>query len=562
MSTRWAALPVLLAAVFVTTLDFYVANLAVPAIRADLGAGDAAVQLVIAGYGLAYAAGLIVSGRLGDLYGHRRTFAAGLALFTLASAGCGLAGGPATLVAARVGQGVAAALLAPQVLALLGRLYQGDDRARAFGWYGTAVGLAGLSGQVIGGMVVAVDPMGLGWRACFLVNVPICLTALALTGRLLPRPALAPTPLPYATSAKLSRTTSPHPRTTTSPPLPRTATSPPLPHSTTSPPLPRTATSPPLPRTAPARPSRATPAPPPHTTPASPSRTASAPPPRATPAPRSRAARGRARARLPHDLDLGGAVLVMAGLVAVVLPLAEGREQGWPGWAWACLAAAPLLLGAFVRRQRRLVADGRVPLLDLAVFREKGFAWGLVAVGLLFGTSAGLSFVLALHLQDGLGLTPLAAATVCTALNAGFFAASLLRPRGRLGAPVLVAGLALMYHAMGAGPLQVGVALLVTGAGMGLLMSPLLSSVLASVRPERSAAAAGVLGTVQEAGGVLGGTLTGAVFFAALDGGWQAAAQAGVTVLIVASLGVLAHSATRAPAHRAKRERRTAQRFT
>ncbi|TYB50417.1 MFS transporter [Nonomuraea sp. PA05] len=474
MSTRWAALPVLLVAVFVTTLDFYVANLAVPSIRADLGAGDGAVQLVIAGYGLAYAAGLIVSGRLGDLYGHRRTFAVGLALFTLASAGCGLAGGTSTLVAARVGQGVAAALLAPQVLALLGRLYQGDDRARAFGWYGTAVGLAGLSGQVIGGMVVAADPMGLGWRACFLVNVPICLTALALTCRLLPRAAPAPAPLPYATSARLSSTTSP------------------------------------LPRTAPAL------------------------PPLAKPAPRSRAA----RALLPHDLDLGGAVLVMAGLVAVVLPLAEGREQGWPGWAWACLGAAPLLLGAFVRRQRRLTADGRVPLLDLAVFREKGFAWGLVAVGLLFGTSAGLSFVLALYLQDGLGLTPLAAATVCTALNAGFFAASLLRPRGRFGAPVLVVGLALVYHALGAGPLQVGVALVVTGAGMGLLMSPLLSSVLASVRPERSAAAAGVLGTVQEAGGVLGGTFTGAVFFAALDGGWESAARAGVTVLIVASLGV------------------------
>jgi MFS family permease len=453
MSARWAALPVLLVAVFVTTLDFYVANLAVPSIRADLGAGDAAVQLVIAGYGLAYAAGLVVSGRLGDLYGHRRMFAAGLALFTLASAGCGLATGTSTLVAARVGQGVAAALLAPQVLALLGLLYRGNARARAFGWYGTAVGLAGLSGQVIGGLVVAADPMGLGWRACFLVNVPICLAALALTGRLLPR---------------------------------------------------------------------------------------------ATPPP------------LPRDLDLGGAALVTAGLVAVVLPLAEGREQGWPWWTWACLAAAPLLLGAFWWRQRRLAARGRVPLLDLGVFRAKGFAWGLVAVGLLFGTSAGLSFVLALYLQDGLGLAPLAAAAVCTALNAGFFAAS-LRP-GRFGAPVLVAGLALVYHAMGAGPLPLGLALLMTGAGMGWLMSPLLSSVLAAVRPERSAAAAGVLGTVQEAGGVLGGTVTGAVFFAALDGGWDTAARAGLTVLIVASLGVLAHSATRRPAQGADRRRHEAAR--
>ncbi|NJP96386.1 MFS transporter [Nonomuraea sp. FMUSA5-5] len=454
MSARWAALPVLLVAVFVTTLDFYVANLAVPSIRADLNAGDAAVQLVIAGYGLAYAAGLIVAGRLGDLLGHRRVFAAGLALFTLASAGCGLAAGPAMLITARIGQGIAAALLAPQVLALIGRLYQGDrERARAFGWYGSAVGLAGLSGQVIGGLVVAANPMGLGWRACFLVNLPICLTALALTRRLLPHAA------------------------------------------------------------------------------------------------------GTRR-----DLDLAGAALVAAGLVAVVLPLAEGRERGWPGWTWACLAAAPLLLGAFVRRQRRLAVEGRAPLLDLAVFRERGFAWGLVAVGLLFGTSAGLSFVLALYLQDGLGLTPLAAAAVCTALNAGFFAAS-LRP-GRFGAPVLVVGLVLVHQALGSGPLLVGLALLVTGAGMGLLMSPLLSSVLASVRPERSAAAAGVLGTVQEAGGVLGGTVTGAVFFATLDGGWEAAARAGVTVLIVASLGVLGHAAARRSGTARAAERETRGSFT
>ncbi|MBE1585373.1 MFS transporter [Nonomuraea angiospora] len=448
-SRRWAALPVLLVAVFVTTLDFFVANLAVPSIRADLRAGDAAVQFVVAGYGLAYAAGLITSGRLGDLYGHRRMFRAGLALFTLASAGCGLAGEAAWLVAARVAQGVAAALLAPQVLTLLGDLYRGADRATAFRWYGTAVGLAGVSGQVIGGVLVATDPLGLGWRACFLVNVPIGAAALAVTGRLLPRP------------------------------LP----------------------SPPRPAAPPAR-----------------------------------------RA----GLDLGGAALVTAGLVAIVLPLIEGREQGWPPWAWWCLAASVPVLVAFVRRQRRAAASGWTPLLDLDVFADRAFAWGLVAVGLLFGTSAGLSFVLALYLQDGLGLGPLAAGAMCTALNAGFFAAS-LRP-GRFGAPVLLLGLCLLYEvvARAAQPYQVALALLVVGAGMGLIMSPLLSSVLSAVRPARAGAAAGVLGTVQETGGVLGCTITGTVFFGALDGGdWRSATLAALSVLVAGALGVLAHAALR-----------------
>ncbi|MGI5285207.1 MFS transporter [Nonomuraea polychroma] len=433
------ALPVVLIAVYMTTLDFFVANLAVPSIRADLGAGDAAVQFVIAGYGLAYAAGLIVSGRLGDLYGHRRVFAAGLALFTVASAVCGLSPDATSLVLARIAQGAAAALLAPQVLTLLRVLYEGTALARAFGWYGTAVGLAGVSGQAIGGLLVAADPLGLGWRACFLVNVPIGAVALALTVRVLPR----------------------------------------------------------------------------------------------TPGTGDR-----------RDLDLTGAALVAAGLVAVVLPLVEGREQGWPPWTWLCLSAAAPLLAVFVRRQRRLAASGRSPLLDVAVFAEKGFAGGLVAVALLFGTSAGLSFVLALYLQAGLGLSPLAAGAVCTALNAGFFLTSLRAGRvpPAVAALVVVAGLAMLGYVVGrgAGPYLVAGALLVAGGGMGLLMSPLISTVLSRVRRERAGAAAGVLGTVQETGGVLGGTVTGAAFFGALDGGWVAATMAGLAVLVAGALGVLA----------------------
>ncbi|NUS06350.1 MAG: MFS transporter, partial [Nonomuraea sp.] len=383
----WAALPVVLVAVFMTTLDFFVANVAVPSIRADLRAGDAAIQFVIAGYGLAYAAGLILSGRLGDLYGPRRLFATGLTVFTLASAACGIAPAPGVLVLARVAQGVAAALLAPQVLTLIGTLFPGPARARAFGWYGTVVGLAGMSGQVVGGLLVAADPLGLGWRACFLVNVPIGLAALALTGRLVPR-----------------------------------------------------------------------------------------------------VDGGGAR----KGLDLMGASLVAAGLVAVVLPLVQGRAAGWPEWTWLCLGGAALALTAFVRRQRRLAASGREPLLDLEVFAEKGFAAGLAAVALLFGISAGLSFVLALHLQDGLVLGPLAAGAVCTALNLGFFVAA---PRATRVPPVtgplvLLSGLALL-HQSGHSPFAVAFALLVAGAGMGLLMSPLLSSVLGSVRRDHAGAAAG-----------------------------------------------------------------------
>src|SRR5204862_2234452 len=113
---RWRALAVLLSSAFLGVLDFFIVNVSIPSIQKGLHATLAEVQLTIAGYGLAYAVFLITGGRLGDLYGRRRMFLFGVAGFTLASAGCGLAPDPVTLIAARVVQGLAGALMFPQVL--------------------------------------------------------------------------------------------------------------------------------------------------------------------------------------------------------------------------------------------------------------------------------------------------------------------------------------------------------------------------------------------------------------------------------------------------------------
>jgi EmrB/QacA subfamily drug resistance transporter len=177
---RWLALPVILAGTFMVTLDFFIVNVAIPSIQRDLRAGTAAIEWLVAGYGLAYAALLIIGGRLGDLHGRRRIFGAGLTVFTLSSAACGLAPNAGWLVVGRVAQGVGAALLAPQVLAILGTIYVGADRARAFAAYGVVLGLASACGQVIGGLLIQLDLLGLGWRGCFLVNLPIGIAALLL----------------------------------------------------------------------------------------------------------------------------------------------------------------------------------------------------------------------------------------------------------------------------------------------------------------------------------------------------------------------------------------------
>ena len=127
LSHRWAALPVVLAGTFMVVLDFFIVNVAVPAMQADLHASTGATEWVVAGYGLTFAALLITAGRLGDEHGRRRMFSLGLALFTIASAACGLAWSPTALVAARLVQGVAAALLSPQVLSIIGVAYTGQD---------------------------------------------------------------------------------------------------------------------------------------------------------------------------------------------------------------------------------------------------------------------------------------------------------------------------------------------------------------------------------------------------------------------------------------------------
>jgi EmrB/QacA subfamily drug resistance transporter len=177
---------VVLTGTFVTFLDFFIVNVALPSIQTDLHAGPSAVSLVVAGYGLTFAVGMITGGRLGDLYGRRRMFAIGLALFTLTSLACGLAPTIGVLIAARLLQGAAGALLTPQVLAILGTVYAGARRATAFAAYGFTMGIAAVLGQVVGGALIQADIAGLGWRSIFLINVPVGLIALPFVARLVP----------------------------------------------------------------------------------------------------------------------------------------------------------------------------------------------------------------------------------------------------------------------------------------------------------------------------------------------------------------------------------------
>ena len=181
----WPGLAVLLLGGFVTIFDLFVVNVAIPSLKGELGASLAEIGFVVAGYELAFGVLLVTGGRLGDLHGRRRLFMAGMAGFTAASALCGLAPDAPVLIGARLLQGLAAALLFPQVYASIRVHFAGDDGRRAFGFLGMTLGLAAIAGQILGGLMIEANIAGLGWRLIFLVNVPIGLFALA-AARLIP----------------------------------------------------------------------------------------------------------------------------------------------------------------------------------------------------------------------------------------------------------------------------------------------------------------------------------------------------------------------------------------
>lgn len=241
----WAPLAVMLTGTFMIVLDFFIVNVAIPSIQRGLHTGPAGIEWVVTAYGLTYGVGLITGGRLGDRYGRRRMFVTGLAVFTLASLACGLAGNAAVLIISRAVQGIGAAVAGPQTLSLIGVTYEGRRRVTAITAYGVTLGLAAVLGQLFGGLLIRANVLGLDWRSCFLVNLPVGVAALVATPRLV----------------------------------------------------------------------------------------------------------AESRGNSGDRIDLVGTVLVTAGLVAIILPLVDGRQQHWPAWSWACLAAAVPILAGFAAHQ-------------------------------------------------------------------------------------------------------------------------------------------------------------------------------------------------------------------
>jgi EmrB/QacA subfamily drug resistance transporter len=425
-------LPVLFAPVFMVILDVFIVNVTAPSLKTDLGASDADLQWVVGAYLLTYAISLITGGRLGDIFGRRRLFKLGIAGFTVASALCAAAPSPTALIVARLIQGFGGAAMWPQVLSIIQVEFSPAERPKAFGFQGLVQGLAAIAGQIVGGGLIALDLLGLGWRWVFLINIPVGIAALLAADRLIPE----------------------------------------------------------------------------------------------------------SRSENARRLDFLGVGLATLTLSLGMIPAVEGRELGWPVWTFVAFAAAIPTAALFVAAERRIEARGGSPLAELHLFDTRAFRIGLLSATVLYFVIS-FFFLLAIYLQDGLGLSALQSGLAFTPIAVAFVAASLTGPRLADGAREYLPQVGAMTAALGLIATIVAVqatgdgsvsawlllAMVPVGAGMGTAIPPLINLVLRAVPPTDAGAASGMLVTSQQIGNALGVALVGTIFFGELGSATSAAAH-------------------------------------
>jgi EmrB/QacA subfamily drug resistance transporter len=432
----WLGFIVVLAASVMDLLDSTIAQTAAPAIRADLAGTYTDLEWIAAAYTLAMSVGLLVGGRLGDIFGRRQVLLAGMGGFIAASVLCALAPTAGALIACRALQGAVGAIMIPQGFGLIRELFGDEGQQKAFAVFGPVMGLSAVAGPVIGGGLVDLDLFGTGWRSIFLVNVPLGLAAITLG----------------------------------------------LKH---------------LPRVAPASPGQ--------------------------------------------RIDLPSVGMATVGCFALVYPIVEGRELGWPVWAFALLVAGIAVLGIFGRRQARLARgsrSGRSPLVDPSVLERRAYVSGLVLVLCFIGAMGGMILVFNVMLQAGLGFTPLG----CGVATIGIPVAAIF---GSITSSVTLARLGRMTIHIGTATMAVGLLiadlvlrsrggdlsawdlsgpLALAGFGMGMVFVPMFDVILAGVEPRQLGSASGLLETIQQLGMSLGIAVVGTVLFGVLGHGHGPAA--------------------------------------
>ena len=419
---RWLVFAVVLLADVMDLVDSTIMNVGGPSIQADIGGGQTLLQWLGASYTLAFAVFLITGARLGDLYGRRKLFLIGAAGFTAASAACALAWSPGSLIVLRVVQGSFGALMIPQGFGMLTEVLDEQDMTKAFGVFGPIMGLSAILGPILGATLLDADIAGTGWRAIFLVNLPLGLFALIAGAKSMPRTVVA----------------------------------------------------------------------------------------------------------AGGGLDLPGMGLVGAAAFALIYPLIEGREKGWPWWVFAILGVGVLLTFVFVARLRRTPVERA--LVRLSLLQNPSFSSGMAVATGFFVAFAGMTLVLGLFWQVGEGFSPTDAAIALVPSTAGMVVGmvsgfALVDKLGRkliqVGIAIAAIGLvvlAAMMHGASHPSAWLSVpGTVLIGIGAGFVFGQLFDVILASVVEEEVGSASGLLNALQQLSFAFGVAVIGTVFFNVID---------------------------------------------
>lgn len=401
----WLALAMLMLGAFVAQIDFFIVNVALPSIKANLNADLSQIQLISVAFSLALGVLVVTGGRLGDLFGRRRVFLIGLTGLAVSSLLCGTAWTVWVLVFARVLQGASAALVMPSAIGSFNAMFDGARRERAFALFSMSLGSAWISGILLGGALTQADVDNLSWRLIFLINVP--LAALAIAGTLL-----------WVAESK-----------------PPTASS----------------------------------------------------------------------------LDPAGMAVLAVTIGLGVFPLIQGRQVGWPPWAFACLALAMVGVVLFIWIERRVLRRGGAPVVPPDIFRIPTFRLGAVVIVVFYLGPPGFWLLTTLYLQSVLGFSPVSASMSVLAFGVVFVAASstLQRIKARIGESVVTVGtvvmivgvlalaLAVYHYGVGLTIVETVPGMALFGFGHALVTSPLYELLLRKVPKQTSATVTGVFTTLQ-----------------------------------------------------------------
>lgn len=419
----WGAFAVLILGVAMALLDTTIVNVALPTIRTSLRADEATLSWIISGYALAYGLALIPAGRVGDRIGHKWVFIVGLAGFTLASLMAGIAQDTATLIVARVVQGLFGGIFFPPVTALIQLMFAPRVRGRAFAILGASIGFSTALGPLVGGLLIQWLGNADGWRSIFFVNLPFGVIAVVAAFLLLP---------------------------------------------------------------------------------------------------------GGAESKATSALDFFGFVLLAGGLVAILVPLIQGQQDGWPLWTYLSIGGGIVLFVVFALWELSVARGGKEPLVPPHLFSHPSFTGGAILALVYFAAFTSIFFTISLLWQAGLGHTALESGLVSIpfALGSIVGASQSNRLAERLGRTVLLIGTALVSIGLISlwlvllrvapgdltnwallGPL------LVAGIGSGLFIAPNAQFIVATVDRTEAGAASGVIGTMQRVGSAIGIAVIGSVLF-------------------------------------------------